>query len=100
MKGIIVEGDEDVRAEAGGKASLGVIFEKDGGGIRFKREKVMHPCRRFGKLVGQNVGNLCPRVFADTLSSGASKAVADGIVQKIVSIEVDACGSVKPKRVP
>ena len=84
MKGIIVEGDEDVRAEAGGKASLGVIFEKDGGGIRFKREKVMHPCRRFGKLVGQNVGNLCPRVFADTLSSGASKAVADGIVQKIV----------------
>jgi hypothetical protein len=58
MKGIIVERYEDVRTEARGWATMGVIFKQNSRGARFQRVEFLHPSGRFGKLVSQNIRNL------------------------------------------
>ena len=100
VKGFVVESNEDIGAEAGSRASLGIVLKQDGWSVGLKRKELMHPCRRFGKFISQNVRDLGARIFADTLASSASETVANSIVQKIKCIEVDARCGMESKRVP
>jgi hypothetical protein len=55
MKRVIIEGDNDIRAEAGSWAAVNVIFDEDGRSTGLKGIKAMYPRGRFGKFVSQNV---------------------------------------------
>ena len=68
MKRIVGESNKDIWAEARSGATLRIIFKQNGRGVRPEGIKLVHPSRRFGKFVGQNIGNLCAKVFADTLA--------------------------------
>ena len=43
MKGVIIEGNNNIRAEAGSWAAVNIIFEKDGRSTGFKGIKTMYP---------------------------------------------------------
>jgi hypothetical protein len=58
MKGVIVEGHEDIGTKAWGWTTLRVVLKQYSRGSRFERVEFLHPNGRFCKLVSHNVGNL------------------------------------------
>jgi hypothetical protein len=76
-----------------------LLIQNNGGG-GLERVKLIHPSGRFGMLVCQDVRNLRGGISADAFACGASKAISNRVVQKIVRIEMRAGGSMEAKRVP
>ena len=61
----VSEGNENVRAEAGGRMAVGIVSEDDGWGITLKGIYLVHPCSSFGELVSENIRNASVWVFAN-----------------------------------
>ncbi len=68
VEGVIGEGDKNVWAEARSGAAMRVVFKQNCGSIRPEWVEMVHPSRRLGKLVSQDVRDLCAKVFAHTFA--------------------------------
>ncbi len=68
--GIVDEGNQNVRAEAGGRSARGVISVNDGRCLRLQRVEFMHPSGRLGMLICEDVCNLRVRVSRDSGGNG------------------------------
>ena len=80
----VSEGNENVRAEAGGRMALGIVSEGDGWGIMPKRIHLVHPCSSFRELVSENIGDASVWVFANGGTRSSGKTVSHSIMDKIV----------------
>jgi hypothetical protein len=78
---VVEKGYEDIRAEARCRATEGVIPGDNSGSIVLKRVELVHPCRRFGMLIGEYVRDLGLLVFADAHSCSAGEAITHRVVQ-------------------
>ncbi len=58
MERVIGEGNEDIWTEARSGTTLRIILEQNGRCVGAERVELMHPSRRFGKFISQNVGYL------------------------------------------
>jgi hypothetical protein len=52
---VIIESNDGVWAEAGSRATVGVVSENDSGGAWFERIESMYPSSRLCKFVSQNI---------------------------------------------
>ena len=68
--------------------------------LRLKWVKLMHPGSRLGMFIREDICYLSIRVPSNPCTRSSSKAIADGIMQKVIGIEMQARSSMQAKGIP